>query len=380
MADKKNQHFVPQFYFKNFSGGKPYINLMSTENGRIISNAGIKGQCARSYFYGPKENEEIISGFEQHVKAILDGFIKIKTDNDFQKLYERDDFTRIYFAVLFQRLRTEREVLKVKRSTDEFTIETFKHYLENREGTPDIIKNNMDKINSKNMKIQRPLAYYFALHFDHLYTSTNYLIDLGIHVLKNKTSIPFIFGDSPVVFYNQYYREVKKRGVIGLQTPGLMIFFPLSPDTVLLLLDENVYECPWSNNGIYEISEDFDVKHINKLQLHNALKTVYFPESMPHKTILTYWKQEKNNLKPPQSGISKDPVYVAGILRKNVMLTMDSQIPYILKLSFINSDVIDDSQYQVRRRCPEIHEFVKELETGNFEDAIQHFKEKFSLR
>lgn len=53
--------------------------------------------------------------------------------------------------------------------------------------------------------------------------------------------MPFIFGDAPVVFYNSYYRNVTARGVLGLQSPGLQIFFPLDSTTLLLLMDDKVY-------------------------------------------------------------------------------------------------------------------------------------------
>jgi hypothetical protein len=380
MADYKNQHFVPQYFFKNFSGSHRCINLLVKETGAIIHKAPIKNQCSRSYFYGSTENENNISEIETQIKIILNDLLKIKTDEDFKNVYALPYFTKLYFAILFQEFRTERNALQSKLSADELMIECFKNYLTNSSEVPENVKNNIDKLNNANMEIKCPLAYYLAIQFKSLTNSTHYLVDLGIHILKNKTSEPFIFCDSPVIFYNQYYRNVKKRGVIGLSTPGLMIFYPLSPDTIVLLIDDTIYKCPWGNDdGVYEIKNKYDVKHINKLQLHNALKTVYFPDSMPDKTILKYWKQEKRNFKNIQSGVSKKSMYVDGVLKDNVIHNMQSQLPYILKLSFIKSDVLDDSQYHFRRRWPEIHELVKELDKcDNSEEAFRRWERKFS--
>ena len=52
MPERVNQHFVPQFYFKNFSGGDPKIHLLLKRTDRIIFNAAIKGQCAENPWYG----------------------------------------------------------------------------------------------------------------------------------------------------------------------------------------------------------------------------------------------------------------------------------------------------------------------------------------
>src|SRR5436853_90242 len=57
MAKGKNQHFVPQFYFRLFTGGENRIHLLNKKDSRIIRNASIKGQCAKHRFYGSDEIE-----------------------------------------------------------------------------------------------------------------------------------------------------------------------------------------------------------------------------------------------------------------------------------------------------------------------------------
>jgi len=58
--------------------------------------------------------------------------------------------------------------------------------------------------------------------------SAGRLADLMPVMLINRTVRPFIFGDAPVALYNGYYRDVRHRGVLGFDTPGLMVFLPLS--------------------------------------------------------------------------------------------------------------------------------------------------------
>ena len=61
MADRKNQHFVPQYYFRFFSENARHISAILKKDGRFIENAPIKGQCATDNFYGSKELESIFS-------------------------------------------------------------------------------------------------------------------------------------------------------------------------------------------------------------------------------------------------------------------------------------------------------------------------------
>jgi len=301
---------------------------------------------------------------------------KVNTDKDFQIIVENPHFSRIYMGILFQRNRTELSAFKSKQSFDGLELELFKEYLKHAPNISDDVRQNIDLLTPNTFKINRPYKHYIGATLSCLPNLTYYLMDLGIHILKNKTSIPFIFSDSPVVFYNQYYRNVKERGVLGLTTPGLMIFYPISPDTVLLLLDKSKYKCPWKSDGVYEITGEFDIKHINKLQMYNALKTIYFPDSMPDKTLLRYWKQERTNLKPPSRGVAKRQLVVDGVLENDVMHSMECQLPYVLKLSFIESDVLSDFQYKPHKRNQAIHELVKELEEGKSEDALKNFENK----
>ncbi len=57
MAEGVNQHFVPQFYFRYFSDNSRSINVLLKKSGRVITNASIKGQASKRYFYGDSKAE-----------------------------------------------------------------------------------------------------------------------------------------------------------------------------------------------------------------------------------------------------------------------------------------------------------------------------------
>lgn len=50
MAHNKNQHFVPQFYFRLFSIDKKRIEIFNKTKG-VHKTGSIKGQCSSNYFY-----------------------------------------------------------------------------------------------------------------------------------------------------------------------------------------------------------------------------------------------------------------------------------------------------------------------------------------
>lgn len=64
MPNNKNQHFVPQFFLKNFSADKKSISMCLKENAMLYSNVSIRNQCSKSYFYPDQEYEKELSMFE----------------------------------------------------------------------------------------------------------------------------------------------------------------------------------------------------------------------------------------------------------------------------------------------------------------------------
>ena len=68
MAEKKNQHYVPQFHLKNFSvkGSKKTINLFNIDSNKFVENkANVKNQSAEDWFYGRDLGiENVLEHFE----------------------------------------------------------------------------------------------------------------------------------------------------------------------------------------------------------------------------------------------------------------------------------------------------------------------------
>ncbi len=293
MAECKNQHYVPKFYFKYFNDGKACINMMLKNNGRIILNVSIADQCSKSYFYGNVHNEKnVIKPAEDECKHIWD---LVKKSNMYNLSIENID--SLFFSIYFQYSRTND--LAIYRSSvnniyakEVFNAKVDKHFVENSSLKEKSVLNKLKqeaKI-SINEKYCRQLNILLS---EYLYIAIS---DLNICLLKNKTNISFIFSDSPVVFYNMYNNDA-----VRLLNSGLMIFFPLDNETVLLLHDQRNYDANFTH-GLYchEMIDDSDVININKLQIHQSASAIYFSTQNKSVNITNYWSSEKEKFKSRQ--------------------------------------------------------------------------------
>lgn len=173
--------------------------------------------------------------------------------------------------------------------------------------------------------------------------STPLLSDLGFCVLRNHTDYPFVFSDSPVVFYNMLMRNVTSRGVLGFQSPGLQMFFPLEAKITLMFYDKKAYEL--SHNGYIDITERSDVSQLNALQLKHSLNTVYFGDWQAQEYVANLWAAHgRNHHSPLDKTRELHGALVNGIPQENSgWLTFEPHLDHRLSLSFLKCHPLSDS-------------------------------------
>ncbi len=101
--------------------------------------------------------------------------------------------------------------------------------------------------------------------------------DLKVCLVRNRTSRPFVTSDDPAVIANRWHKEDPR---VRHKSPGLMacgtsVFLPLSPRTLCVAYDGNVYSMP-HQNGWTEVRRESDVNAFNEQQFLNASANVYF--------------------------------------------------------------------------------------------------------
>ena len=361
MGSSVNQHFVPQYHFRNFSSNGKSIHVFLTRHGRSILNAAISGQCAKRNFYGHAEIESAFAALEQRhalaIRRLLD-FYRGRSRSPLSM----DDQIHLMHAVLFQRSRTEFEVDKHKGSHEQFALAAFRAHLASREDLDE--KDRMlETLDTGQFTLSASPQYVLGHLIPIAMQSVELIADLKLIVLKNFTQFPFIFSDSPVVFYNTYYRRITNRGVLGLQTPGLQIFFPLSPTIVLMLVDPSVYEIATTTPGCTHVVHPCDVSQLNALQLHHNSNAVYFKSAQDEGYVNKLWRTHNPNVQSVASifrRLSESNLVCRGVAdASQVLHTFEPQVNHELSLSFIRCNQVNPDDYQFSRRDPE---FVKEYQ------------------
>lgn len=263
MPANKKQHYVPQFYLRQFSTNGKNINIWNIGKRKKIIHAKLKSQCYKNYFYSEDTTfETSLSQIEQKASRLFKSIIQQHTLPE----YGSQEQLELVLYLLMLHGRT----LHAAASVNEMMDDLLKHILKRSpslSALPSEIDWNDIKIGMKN-------AAQFSLG---LATSCYpVLLDLNYVLLLNETRHEFITSDNPVVLYNQLMFFRKSAGNSGLSSKGLQIFFPLCPNVMLCLYDSSVYSVNRKNRHSVIIRKTSDVLMLNSLQICSALNNIYF--------------------------------------------------------------------------------------------------------
>jgi Protein of unknown function (DUF4238) len=265
MPDRKKQHFIPRFYLKNFSlnsSGKS-LGIFNLTSSKFISGGTLKDQAYKDYFYGHDLIiEDSLSKLEIFAAKVLQN---IKSQNSLSKISPKDHYQLLEF-VIFLRERTVFMVDQLNESYDKF----IKAVLSKDPST-------LVDINKLNFELTHPTQYALT----RAVASLPDVLDLSCKLIINKTKIPLITSDNPVVLYNQFLENRREIGSnTGLACKGLEIFLPLSPRLLLIFFDQDVYKIGNKGNTSADITDASDVNALNILQCINANHNLYFNEEI----------------------------------------------------------------------------------------------------
>ena len=229
--------------------------------------------------------------------------------------------------ISFQVSRTE----KAKKLADDFVDKMFDKVLK------PIMKSNkeiMSKITPEEVdKVRLVYPGAFLLDVVSSLEANILLTDLVPAVIINKTDQDFIFSDNPVIFYNLIYRD-PTHSFEGYQSPGLIVFCPISSKKCLLLFDPVYYDIQLNKNKV-EVTNKEDIKAINKLQFHNSCENIYY-QSESQKSILDQLSKEyfeRYTKEKDLAQIKEVPKWEGG--NNSLLVTSKKGIPEKISLSFV---------------------------------------------
>lgn len=353
-----NQHYVPQYHFRNFSNDGKHVCALLRGNGKIIQSAPFRHQCSRRNFYGSNELEKAFSGLEgQHATAIRMA-LKIAAEGGSTPITIENLF-RFLQSIMFQRGRTALEIQKSTEAKCKMQLAAFRHYIEhgeheNREEMLQAIDDGKVVVSEKpHANVVESIGIFLPM--------TIGITDLHLCILRNETDYPFVFSDAPVVFYNTWAWQVRNRGVLGVQCPGLQIFYPLSPNVTAMLIDAERYVGPWSENIVLDVHHRADVSQLNALQIHHAMSTIYFADSADASYVHDLWSAHRPRLEKLQSIYTdKSEFWIDGKPAEGELMHMfEPQVNHPLSLSFVNCQPITEQEYVYAPRNQEIHDELK---------------------
>lgn len=258
MPANKNQHYVPQFYLRQFANHKGNFNIYNIRKEKTYYDVPFKGQCQRDYFYG-------------NDLALEKKFSAMENDwsHTFNKLiYEKDlnqkDIINIKKFAIFQRTRTEAALEYGEESKRIQMIEFMKMTCANKR-IP-VSQAQIESLINKKMK-DNEQKIISPVHFSEDFLS--YTRDLNVVVLTYYTKDKLISSDVPVVSINKFLETN-----IGYANAGFISFFPISENKVVAIYDARMY--PLNKDKLYvESTDETEVRLLNEYQLINAEKIIY---------------------------------------------------------------------------------------------------------
>jgi len=259
--NKKSQHFVPRFYLKYFSSTKDGKNicLFNIKKEIFIPSASIKHQACSPYFYGKdKVVENNLSKIEGVIANLISEILYLK---ELPIKYSEKHLLLLIF-IISMHSRTKYSAEEINENIDKTFKIIFKDHPEVK-----------DELQNFKIGIEYPATFYLGTALKIVPVA----LDLEFKLLSNKTNIPFITSDNPVIKYNQFL-EYKKvyGGITGLAVKGIQILLPLNPYFYIIFYDQGVYKIGNKKQRVVEINKIRDINSLNLLQFINANENLYF--------------------------------------------------------------------------------------------------------
>jgi hypothetical protein len=252
MPSHKNQHFVPRCHLAPFTIGcaGAAINVFNVHLQKGISNAPVKGQCSKSYFYGKDLSiEKILQGGEGLYGRLLRD---IESPN--YRLTDLDSLMIKRFICL-QHSRTEMAAQRRALATAD-----MRDAILSTRGVKEI------DLSEEEIIVESLRTCVRSCHI---------VDDLKVCPLKNNTNYFFITSDDPAIVTNRLYIQKMKQQKFGLGSAGTLLILPLTPNICALCFDGNVYSV--INTGGWAIlNKRSDVSAINEHQYLKCASNIYF--------------------------------------------------------------------------------------------------------
>jgi hypothetical protein len=318
MPQNKKHHYVPKFYLKRFSSDKKSICLYNLPSELFVKNANLKNQCYQNYFYGTeKTTENALSEMEGEISKL---YRVIDNNNSIPPSFS-EHHVALTMSILIQHSRTKYQA----DALDEMNDKMLKHIFKEK------IESELKGVNIDDFIIGIKDVANFSMRI----SVRNYplLLDLRCKLLINNTGVEYITSDNPVVMFNKLLSFRNIGSNTGLSIKGLQIFFPISPNKLIIMYDDESYRVGNDAKNIVEVINEKDVYNMNALQACSCYENIYFKN--PSQNVIALHNKVRPFLRKEKSDIKVFPGRNNKHHRSEYMLNFREDIRLNLNLSFL---------------------------------------------
>jgi hypothetical protein len=280
MAEKKKQHFVPKLLLRHFStdADKSHITIFNADTKFYKSNCSLKHQGQEDYFYG-KDGviEDALGKIENVTAPIIDNIISNKT----LPKWSSEDSQHLFLFSMLLSYRTKNTVEQMNEIVDK----TFQEIKKNDSRFSD------KKYQNIHIGLKNPAALSLSIAAKEILKA----YDLGLKLIVNKSNKKFITSDHPAVLYNQFLEQRNHPGGhLGMFAKGLQLFFPISPECMLVYFDTWAYKIGNKKDTVVYIQNSSDVAQLNYLQIVNCSEMIFTNNEIKEIELSQFSDKAKN--------------------------------------------------------------------------------------
>lgn len=261
-----NIHYVPKHHLRRFTDEDDHIVAYKFDSREEISPVSLDDICAEENLWS-ETIEEALNDAETSFAKVNN---KIEDEGTLEVLTEDDYFTLLSFA-LFQRLRTKSQ----KEAIDDHVQKTFEWVVEAGYEAGEIPEFAYESVKNGDVRVDHPMFEQLLLQAP---LSVSMVWDLNPVLIQNNTEKKFIIGENPAIFDNFYFKYVKRIGVNGLASKGLIISLPMGKDQYLLFYDPQTYYIDSEDPLKVEIGDEQIVRSLNIYQMVWSENFVFYGE------------------------------------------------------------------------------------------------------
>lgn len=330
----QNQHYVSQYYFREFTTRQNSISLLIKKNGHFVDDAAFKKQSSDREFYGDSNVEKTITAYDTKFHLNHRDINAKKSSIRLSK----SELASLIENIAFQRKRTLKArtaIAPLVEFTHNFIIPQLEHNDSNwpqelHDAVYETFKSHAEKHGARTWQ---------TVDLENIKDSSKALSDLRYIILENTSLTPFTFCDSPVVFSNHAFKNGHERSITHEGSAGLLVFFPLSPKKLVLLYDAESYEINSPSETHLLVGDSSTIDSINTLQIHEAINTIYFNHPKHAAYVRALWEKEKNRFNTEPNEVVCLPELTAdGQETGRLVHTLSVTTPnYFPDLSFVHT-------------------------------------------